>query len=381
MELAKPRLLVTVDTYYPKKDGVLIFLEKVLPSLSNDFEITILAPEFTKKAKEIKGCKLIRLPVSKKIKLASYRSIKFNLKNRKIISDEVKKADIIWSQDLALIGAASIYYARKYKKPVANYIHQITWEHAVDVFDVDQKIKNILSKIIRFIVKYLYNRCDILMVPYQDLEYELNQKEIVTKKIIIPLGVDPKQFSPPESKEDAKKEIGISPDVSVVGYVGRLSKEKDLWTLKEGFIQAKKKFKKCMLLIVGKGPEKKVFKGMKDVKLVGSVKDPSRYYKAMDLFVMPSLTETTSLATLEAMSCGLCVVSTKVGYIKTYIRDRINGFFFPKQNSYVLGKKIDILLRNNTIRKEIGSYARKTTLQKFSWKDTVEKIKRSLLDL
>ena len=45
---------------------------------------------------------------------------------------------------------------------------------------------------------------------------------------------------------------------------------------------------------------------------------------------MPSLTETTSLATLEAMSCGLPVIASKVGFIKDYIAKGHNGIFFPK---------------------------------------------------
>jgi len=378
LEVTKPKLLVAVDTYYPKKDGVLIFLEKVLPKLTDTFDITILAPKFTKKVKKIKNCKIVRLETYKNIKLVGYKSVKVSFKNSRTIKKYVKKTDIVWSQDLAYIGALSIYYGKKFKKPTINFVHQITTEHAVDILKTNQRVKNILAKVIKKLTDWLYNHCDLLMVPYPELAFMLNQKDIASKKEVITLGVDAEKFSPPNNKDKAKTKIGISPDLKVIGYCGRLSKEKSLETLKEAYEKVKATYKNCCLLIVGTGPEKKELKSIKDTIIVGSVKNPASYYQAMDLFIMPSLTETTSLATLEAMATGLTVVSTKVGYIKTYIKDRINGFFFPKENAYVLSKKIEILLKNDEMRKEVGKRARQTTIKDFSWNKTINNIRKSI---
>ena len=81
--------------------------------------------------------------------------------------------------------------------------------------------------------------------------------------------------------------------------------------------------------MVGDGTKKQVkeFKKIKNCKVTGFVPDVHEYLKAMDIFVMPSLTETTSLATLEAMACGLPVIATKVGYIKNYLVRNHNGLF------------------------------------------------------
>ena len=86
-----------------------------------------------------------------------------------------------------------------------------------------------------------------------------------------------------------------------------------------------------LLLMVGDGTEKQVkeFKEIKNCKVTGFVPNVQDYLKAMDIFVMPSLTETTSLATLEAMACGLPVIATKVGYIKNYLVKNHNGIFSP----------------------------------------------------
>jgi len=374
----KHKLLVATDTFYPKRDGVTIFLERVLPELSKNYDITIIAPEFSHKRRAIRGCNVVMLPITNKLSVANYKSIKFSKENRMIIKQLVKEADIVWSQDIALIGALAIYYGKKYKKHVITYVHQITWEQAVDVFRISKKIKSILSALVRVVVRYLYNKCDIVMIPYKELEEELRKKGIHSRKAVVQLGVDSRKFVPPLDKGEAKKRIGIPPEFKVIGYCGRLSKEKNLETLREAYKLFKKKNRRCCLLIVGNGPEKNEFKNIKDAIVTGFVKDTVPYYQAMDIFVMPSLTETTSLATLEAMSCGLTILSTKVGYIKSYIIHKVNGFFFLKEDAYILSKKIEFLLKNRLKRRLAGQEARNTVVKRFAWEKTIRTIKRIL---
>ncbi|MBD3248757.1 glycosyltransferase [Candidatus Woesearchaeota archaeon] len=376
----KKKLLVATDTYPPKIDGVTRFLKKTIPSLTEEYETTIIAPGFREEQEPIGKARLVCLKTSEKLKMAGYSSIRPSLKNLKKIKMLVKGSDIIFTQDLAAIGALSIYYGKKYKKPVITYVHQITWEQAVDVFSIPNSIKNILSKFIRKIVLHLYNKCSLLLLPYKKLASELVAKGVYSPMKVLHLGVDTERFIPPENKEKAKENINIPPDYKVIGYCGRLSNEKNLETLTEAYKEMKKTYKKIFLLIVGSGTEaeKSIFKDIPHMKITGFRKDVVPYYQAMDIFVMPSLTETTSLATLEAMSCSLTVVATKVGYIPDYIQDRVNGFFFPKRNSFALRKKLEVLIKNNLQRQEIGKLARNTIIKRFSWEKTRQSLKKTL---
>jgi glycosyltransferase involved in cell wall biosynthesis len=81
---------------------------------------------------------------------------------------------------------------------------------------------------------------------------------------------------------------------------------------------------------------------------------------------------------MEAMSTGLAVVTTRVGLIKRYIRDRYNGFFFPKENDYVLSVKLEWLINNRRLGEELGKNARETIIKRYQWATTVGKIKRVL---
>ena len=129
------------------------------------------------------------------------------------------------------------------------------------------------------------------------------------------------------------------------------------------------------------GPEDqtKDFKETKNCKVTGFVTNVQDYLKAMDVFVMPSLTETTSLATLEAMSSGLPVIATKVGYIKRYLVKGHNGIFFPRNSSTMLSIKITKLLRDKQLKEKLGRNARKTVAYGFSWERSINRIKRLLI--
>jgi len=81
---------------------------------------------------------------------------------------------------------------------------------------------------------------------------------------------------------------------------------------------------------------------------------------------------------LEAMSCGLAVVSTEVGFIKSYIKNNYNGLFFEKQNYYHLAKQIEKLIVDSGLRKMLSLNARETVKLRFSWDKTAAGIESAL---
>jgi glycosyltransferase involved in cell wall biosynthesis len=94
----------------------------------------------------------------------------------------------------------------------------------------------------------------------------------------------------------------------------------------------------------------------------------------MDVYVLPSLTETTSLTTMEAMACGVPVVVTPVGLIEKYVEHKFNGFIFPCKATERLHILLKVLVKDSHLRKEVGKRARETMLQKHSWQKTAEGI-------
>jgi glycosyltransferase involved in cell wall biosynthesis len=260
--------------------------------------------------------------------------------------------------------------AKKYKKPVVSFIHSIEWELARGAV---KRGKWFVKRAVRFITKRLYNKCSLLVCPSNQVADVLSANGIRAKKEIVTLGVQTDVFVPPASKPAAKAKVGILPTRLVVGYVGRLAREKDLGTLYHAFIKIKRKYPKIVLLLVGGGVAEEIPKDS-NVVLAGSQNDVVKYLQAMDVFVLPSLTETSSLATMEAMSCGVPVVATPVGSVPEYVKDDKTGFIFSRRDVSELEKHLHSLLFSAKLRKKIGLAGRMEMMKNYSWDDSAKKL-------
>ena len=367
----KKRLVIATDCFLPRWDGVTRFLLEILPRIREEFQITVLAPDFKGEKIKIRDIEVIRYPLRE----MQFGDIYFSKFMYKEIKQEIEKADIVFSQTIGPIGLCGILAAKKLNKPIISFIHSIEWELTTKSVKYLKGFTNITT---RLLTRYLYNKCTLLLVPTQEVEEKLTVIGIKTPKEVINLGTDTKRFTPVENKEAAKKAVGIDPKDKVIGFCGRIGREKDIGTLYRAFRRVEKKHQNVKLLIVGEGLEEELFTETRNILHVGKQNNVVPYLQAMDIYVLPSLTETTSLSTLEAMACGIAVIATPVGYVKEYIKERYNGMLFPFKNSLVLSLKINILLENEKLREKIAKNGRKTVEEKFQWIKTAEKIKKLL---
>jgi len=371
-----PKLLIVADTYYPKVDGTLRFMEEFIKRAKDDFAISLLVPNYSHK--KIDGVQnTTYISPSKIWKVSGYQNMKLCRKNFQAIKSAVKGVDIVFVQGPAMISYLSMYYSSKYQKKTVFYTHTIAWELFAKFFP--PLFNKIFFNLIKRLSIFFYNRCDELLVPYHELKNELLKEGVKTRMSVAKLGIDIDLFSPTKEITASRKKVKI-PDKSVIGYVGRISKEKNTQTLYEAFKKLSDQEDKH-LLMVGDGPKDQIdkFKKLNNCTVTGFVNNVHDYLKAMDVFVMPSLTETTSLATLEAMSCGLPVIVTKVGFMKTYISKNHNGIFFPKNSPTMLSVKIERVLKDAEFRHKLSINARKTIAYSFSWERSINKIKRLLI--
>ena len=372
------KLLIVSDSFLPRWDGIARFLSDIIPSLSKEYDITVLAPRFKGTLPEYKNVKIIRFPLLKLIKLGdTYPCIPSIRK----IKDSIKEADIVWTHTLGTIGLAAIKYAKKYNKPVIASVHSLEGEL------IRKAIRNIFKKsLFYFLYKTIgissYNKCNLLLIPSKEVGKELNELKVKTKKLVLHLGVNTNKFIPSDDKAASKLKINLKAHTKVIGFCGRIGREKDLMTLYKAFQRLKNHYPNIVLLIVGEGlkEQKKIFKKDEKVIVTGSKNDVVPYLQAMDVYVLPSLTETSSLSTMEAMSCSIPVITTKIGYPKKYIREKVNGLFFPIKNDYVLNIKLDSLLKDDNVRKDMGREARNTIKERFSLDKTIKEIKRVLME-
>ncbi|MBI2146805.1 glycosyltransferase family 4 protein [Candidatus Woesearchaeota archaeon] len=371
----KPKLLLVSDTYHPKVDGTVRFIDEFVERAKTHFAINLLVPQFGephhKTAAYLETSRLLT-------PLPSYPAIALSFSNLRKIKQAVRGADIVFIQGPAFASFLAVYYARKYHKKAIFYMHVLPWEL------YEKSARSILKKPLTYLIQklsvFFYNRCTQVLIPYQELKEYLVQSGVRTPLAVARLGVDIELFSPPANKHECKKKLHLDQQDFVIGYVGRISKEKNTSLLLEAFRKLKRT-RSAVLLMVGDGDpiQSNAFRDTPHCKVTGFVDNVQDYLQAMDLFVMPSLTETTSLATLEAMATGLPVIATRVGFIKNYIIKDYNGVFFPRNSAATLALKIEKLMANRKMRELLGRNARKTVAHSFSWERSINKIVRRLL--
>jgi glycosyltransferase involved in cell wall biosynthesis len=367
------KLLIATDCFLPRWDGISRFLADIIPEL-NDFEITIVAPDFPGDHQPI-NAKIIRIPLGKLV-IGDFR-VTQNCKEA--IEDHIIHSDIVWVHTLSTIGRTAVSLARKHGRKTIFFIHSIDWELVIRSINIPSPIKDVLYPFIRLNVLSYYKKCDLIMSPEENVERMLDWNGVDTKKVRVNMGVNLKRFTYPEDKELAKKAIGLSGQ-KVIGFCGRISREKNLDVLLNAHKRIRREYPDTVLLIVGSGIKKYEQKLKKEEKVffVGSKDDVVPYLQAMDIFVLPSLVETTSLATLEAMACGAVPICTPVGYVREYIKEKVNGMLFPFGNETILALKIKLLLDNPHMIPSMSKAARLTVQQKFNFMQTAENVVRIL---
>ncbi len=370
----KRNLLIATDRFLPKRDGISTFLDLLLPELAKKFKITVIAPKFPGKIPKYKNVKIIRFPLS---------GIKFGKldlakpKKRKI-RRAVKKADLVFVQMIAPIGFQATRYATKYNKPVVNYVHCVEWDLAAKLIE---NFRTIVSFVVKQLTKYCYNKSNLLMVPSKQVAGLLTEIGVKTKKQILPLGVETNKFLPAASKTLAKKKIKINPLYKVIGFTGRVGTlEKDIPTLMTAFREVKKKFPKTKLLLVGEVLPNEYPKH-KDIIYTNEQPNVVPYLQAMDIFVMPSLIETNSLATMEAMSTQCAAIATPAGSISEYLINKVNGLIFPRGDAKALEQKITYLLKHDNMRKKLSEQGRQTIIERRQWEKTAKEITEILMQI
>ena len=137
---------------------------------------------------------------------------------------------------------------------------------------------------------------------------------------------------------------------------------------------------KIHLHILGDGPNKNRLEGLIDelnlqsnITMHGLVDHPEDFLKNCKIYLHTASHEPFGLVLVEAMACGLPVVCTDGKGNRDLIKDGENGFMIWKRNSKLLADKIELLLKNDSLRIEMGYKAREFA-QKFGLEKYVESL-------
>ena len=196
-------------------------------------------------------------------------------------------------------------------------------------------------------------------------------------------GID---FTPAPSQGDRLAYLrGLGADVDensvVVGIAARLNPVKDMSTLIRGFAEGHKSCPRLRLVIAGDGEERQKLEDLakelgvekEEVTFAGWISGGmDRFYSALDVNALTSLSETFPYALTEGARFHLATVATAVGGIPYLIDQDVNGYLFTPGDWQTLGRYLAALGNEDALRHEMGEKLYEKASSKFSIQSTVD---------
>jgi len=218
-----------------------------------------------------------------------------------------------------------------------------------------------------------------VIVPSQNLERIARKRwKLAAEKVrYVPNGIRLERFRVRDGNPELRARLGIPREAPVIGYVGHLRPEKNPARLLQAAALIEHQHG-MHFVVLGDGPERAEIVRIATstpalharVHLVGHQSDPLPYYRAMDVFALPSNTEQMPVALLEAMASSLPVVATDVGDVRTILPEAQGEYVLPLdrlETAEPLAQKLIELAQDGSKRSALGAANRKRVEERYGF--------------
>jgi glycosyltransferase involved in cell wall biosynthesis len=214
-----------------------------------------------------------------------------------------------------------------------------------------------LEPLARGIMRRLYHRCEVVMVPAESTAAILRAQRMNRDIAIWARGIDREQFNPERRDMAWRRSLGIGDDEMVIAFLGRVVMEKGL----DVFADAVRAFAtfglKHRVLVVGEGPARPWFEEqLPEAIFLGQVTgtDLARALASSDLLLNPSITEAFGNVTLEAMACSLPVLAAEATGATNLVRPGVNGILVDGTEPDEFADALALYARDPGLRRRHG---------------------------
>lgn len=226
---------------------------------------------------------------------------------------------------------------------------------------------------------------DALITVGHSLEEELVRRKGVSREKVETLysGIDFRGFDRFRRNNGIRQELGIPPRAPVIGFVGRLSKQKAPENLVSAAGRILERFPGARFLLLGEGPMRKSLeeqireKSLEEkVLLLGEREDVPRILPEFDVFVLPSRWEGVGRALTEAMYQGLPVVASCVNGVPELVEDGVTGILVPPDEVVLFSQAIVAILEDKVLARQLGRKSREKVKKMMNGETMVKEIER-----
>ncbi len=350
-------ILLVSDTYYPHVNGASYFTYRLANALAaRGHRVSVVTPASSWKDTQTSenGVTVYRVRSLMIPGQAVYRWLPLSTA-RGALRQCVREVrpDVIHIQNHFMMGKAAVDVAREERLPVVGTNHFMP-ENLVHFLHLPRRLERIIILWAWKWFSQIYRQVDCVTTPTKTAADLLRHVGFRKEVLAISCGIDATLFHPHYEQ--------VHRDRPVVLYVGRLEREKRLPVVLDAFAMVLRE-RKAHLMLVGVGNcrdalERQVVRlGIrKDVTFTGFVADvllPDLYRKA-DVFVMASVAELQSIATMEAMASGLPVIAADAMALPELVHDGENGYLFPPDDASALAERLNRVLDDPTLRARMG---------------------------
>lgn len=226
----------------------------------------------------------------------------------------------------------------------------------------------------KYVNPYLVKLTDHITAISNATKQALEDYEFIpaSKIEIIYNGIAELEGSNSETRQ-LRNQLSIPEGTIVLGTISRLDPIKNHRLLISSFAKIQHKHPNIILLIVGDGEIRAGLENLvkqldisDKVIFTGFQPNPVSYLQLMDIFLLPSLSEGTSMTLLEAMSLSKACIVTDVGGNPEIIEDQISGIVTPSDDENKLAEACNLLLDDRKLRKKLGDAGRTRFEQRFT---------------
>jgi len=219
---------------------------------------------------------------------------------------------------------------------------------------------------------------DGIVVNSQSVARELVAEDGVARSLLhlVYNGIDTGRFRP----EGPRATLPWPEPGLVIGVACALRPEKGLPALLEAFAQVHRRYP-SRLLIVGSGPAGPSLEAQARQLQLGAAchfepaaEAVAPWLRAIDIFVLPSLSEALSNALMEAMACGCCAVASDAGGNPELVAEGHTGRLFPSGDSAALAAVLESLAQDPALRQRLAAAGARFIREGFAREDAARRM-------
>lgn len=250
---------------------------------------------------------------------------------------EAFEADVMHAHHPFLLGDTALRVGATKNVPVV-FTHHTRYEDYTHYVPFDSPT---LKEMAINLSTQFANLCEGVIAPSESIARLIRQRGVTSPVAVVPTGIDVAGFAAGDGAK-ARRRFNIPPRAFVVGHTGRLAPEKNLGYLARAVARFLKDVPEGRFLVVGGGPSEDEIRRICAAQGVGEKlilagkhtgKALHDAFKAMDVFVFASFSETQGMVLAEAMAAGVPVVALRANGVVEVVRDGENGYLLPARAS------------------------------------------------